>query len=312
MKTLKRGFTLIELLVVIAIIAILIALLLPAVQQAREAARRTQCKNNLKQIGLALHNYHDTYGLMPYGWDTRGMAWSGHILPQIEQANLYNTLIFQESGPGNWSSNGSPNELAAGTLIEAFRCPSMPITEHVSSNSGIPGRVPISYRGNAGSLSSSDDTSTIVIPGTKSLEMLDQDGIFYACSRTKFRDITDGTSTTLLVVESLTDPNFVKDGQGMDYWAIGSPQADPCRCTGSNNGTEFSELVGSTIVGLNLRKLDPAAHGRLMELSFGSYHVGGAQIALCDGSSRFVSENIDLGIWQALGSRDNGEVISEY
>ena len=188
----------------------------------------------------------------------------------------------------------------------------MPITEHVNSNSGIPGRVPISYRGNAGSESSSDDTSTIVIAGTKSLEMLDQDGIFYACSSVKFRDIIDGTSTTLLVAESMTDPQFVKDRQGMDYWAIGSPQADPCRCTGSNNGTEFSELVGSTIVGINLRTQDPAAHGRLMELSFGSYHTGGAQIALCDGSSRFVSENMDQSIWAALGSRDGGEVISEY
>jgi hypothetical protein len=161
-------------------------------------------------------------------------------------------------------------------------------------------------------LSSSDDTSTIVIPGSLSLEQLEQNGIFYACSDIKFRDIIDGTSTTLLVGESMTDPTFVKDGQGMDHWAIGSPQADPCRCTGSNNGTEFSELVGSTIVGINLRITDPTAHGRLMELSFGSYHTGGAQIALCDGSSRFVSENIDLGVWQALGSRDGGEVISEY
>ena len=100
-----RGFTLIELLVVIAIIAILIALLLPAVQQAREAARRTQCQNNMKQLGIALHNYHDTIGVFPFGFDERETLWSAMILPQIEQANLYNTLIWQESGPGNWDAN---------------------------------------------------------------------------------------------------------------------------------------------------------------------------------------------------------------
>ena len=122
MKRLKRGFTLIELLVVIAIIAILIALLLPAVQQAREAARRTQCKNNLKQLGIALHNYHDTFGVFPYGFDAREALWTVMILPQIEQGNLYATIIWQEGGAGNWDADGSPNEIACGTVLEAFRC----------------------------------------------------------------------------------------------------------------------------------------------------------------------------------------------
>ena len=116
----KRGFTLIELLVVIAIIAILIALLLPAVQQAREAARRTQCKNNLKQLGIAMHNYHDTVNVFPWGFDERETLWTAMILPQIEQANLYNTLIWQESGPGNWDAVGSPNTKACSTIIQGF------------------------------------------------------------------------------------------------------------------------------------------------------------------------------------------------
>lgn len=307
----RHAFTLIELLVVIAIIAILIALLLPAVQQAREAARRTQCRNNLKQLVLALHNYHDQASTFPYGWDTRGSTWSVFLLPQIEQANLYNKLVFQESGPGNWGSGGG-NQLLASEYISAFRCPSMAVAEHISSNSGIPNRVPSSYRGNAGSEASSDDTSTIVIPGTKSLENLQQDGIFYACSSVKFRDITDGTSNTLLIGESATDPKFVKDGQGMDHWTFGSPQMDPCRCTGSNNGTEFSETVGTSIAILNARTVAPATHGRLMELAFGSWHEGGAFFGLCDGSARFISENIDLGLYQGLSSRSGGEIIGEY
>lgn len=311
MKTSRRAFTLIELLVVIAIIAILIALLLPAVQQAREAARRSSCRNNMKQLGLALHNYHEQVGRFPFGWDTRGFTWGAMILPQIEQGPLYNTLLFQESGLGNWTVDGGPNETAASTVIPVFRCPSMALPDHMNYNS-IEARVPASYRGNAGSESSSDDTSTIVIPGTKALENTNQNGIFYACSSVKFRDIIDGTSNTILLGESATAPEFVKDGQGMDHWAIGGSQIDPCRCDGGTGGTEFSEFVGTSIAILNARTVAPATHGRLMELSFGSWHEGGAFFGLCDGSVRFISENIDLGIYQALSTRNGGEVIGEF
>ena len=310
MKTSRHGFTLVELLVVIAIIGVLVGLLLPAVQAAREAARRMSCSNNLKQIGLALHTYHDTFRVFPYGWDNRGTTWSTHVLPQIEQANLYETLVFQESGPGNWAYDDGPNEAAAGTYIPTFRCPSMAIPEHVDNN-GIPGRVPTSYRGNAGSEASSDDTSTIVIDGSKALENIDQDGMFFACSKMKFRDILDGTSNTFLIGESYTDPTFGKDGQAMDHWTIGSPQADPCRCDGGTGGTEFSEFVGTTIAPVNARRIDPTLHGRLMELSFGSYHVGGAQFTLCDGSVRFVSDSVDMETYQAASSRDGKEVLGE-
>jgi prepilin-type N-terminal cleavage/methylation domain-containing protein len=306
-----RGFTLIELLVVIAIIAILIALLVPAVQQAREAARRTQCRDHLKQLVLALHNYHEQARMFPFGWDTRGTSWGAMILPQIDQAPLYSTLIFQESGPGNWAANGSPNEAAGGTFVAVFRCPSMAVPEHLD-NEGIPGRVPAAYRGNAGSAASSDDASTIVIPGTASLEERDQDGVFYACSSVRFSDIRDGPSTTFLLGESATDPEFVKDGNAMDHWSMGSPQVDPCRCDGGTGGTEFSEFVGTTIVTMNARTRDPATHGRLMELSFGSYHEGGAHFGLGDGAVRFVSENIDMRVYRALSTRRGSELVEQF
>ena len=310
-RRLNRGFTLIELLVVIAIIAILVALLLPAVQQAREAARRAQCKSNLKQLALGLHNYHEQTRCFPFGWDQRGASWSTMILPQIEQGTLYRKLIFQESGPGNWNANGSTNEAAAGTILTVFRCPSMVQPSQVNNN-GIPKRVPTSYRGSGGSEASSDDTSTIAIPNTKGLENMHQNGVFSACSSVRLRDLTDGSSQTLLLGESSTDIDFVKDGQAMDHWYIGSPQTDPCRCDGGTGGTEFSEFVGTTIVGINLRKNNPAANGRLMELSFGSYHPGGAHFALADGAVRFISENIDQALYQGLGSRNGEEVSNDF
>src|SRR6056297_4055498 len=127
--TLKRGFTLIELLVVIAIIAVLVALLLPAVQQAREAARRSSCKNNLKQLGLALHNYHDTHGMFPINWGTGydgttnptssiQFSWMTYILPYIEESALYDTINFNEA------LDDPNNNAAASTVIDTYLCPS--------------------------------------------------------------------------------------------------------------------------------------------------------------------------------------------
>ena len=309
-RTNRSGFTLVELLVVIAIIGILVALLLPAVQAAREAARRMSCSNNMKQMGIGLHNYHDTYKVLPYGWDNRGRLWSALLLPYIEQGPLHDTLLPQESGPGNWDFDGSPNEAACGTILSVYICPSSPNSRPVT-NDGIPGRVPCSYLGNAGTESSADDTSGIINPpGPKSLEMLVQNGIFSACLTIKLADVLDGLSNTVAIGEAPTDPNFVKDGQSMDHWYIGSPQVDPCGCNGGTGGTEFSEAVGTAVVPMNLRFNDPAADGRLMELSFGSYHPGGAMFTLSDGSVQFFAETMDFAVYQAVFTRNGGEPLS--
>lgn len=306
----RGGFTLVELLVVIAIIGILIGMLLPAVQQVREAARRTACFNNVKQQSLAGHNFESAFKVFPYGWKDRGAAWNALLLPYVEQNNLWDTLdIIDEAD--NWGINGSDNEIACGTLLPIYRCPSMSMIDEHIDNEGIPGRVPASYRCNAGNEATSDDDSSIV-PGTKSLENIELNGIMFACSEIGFGDISDGTSNTIFLGESQTDPAFIKDGQAMDAWYIGSPSADPCRCDGGNGGTEFSELAGGTYVAMNIRKLDPTASGRLMEQSFGSYHPGGATFGFCDGSVHYISESVDLPTYSALGSRNGGEVLGDY
>lgn len=295
-----------ELLVVIAIFGILVALLLPAVQAAREAGRRAQCSNNLKQIGLALHNYHDTFKKFPFGWSDRGAGWSTMILPQIEQGSLYNTLGFAESN--NWDSNNTPNERAAGTVISAYRCPSLAVPEHID-NQGIPGRVPAAYRAVASSTADSDDLSTSAVG--RAMEMKELEGIFYACSKVTMGGIIDGTSNTFMIGESRFD-TFTQDGNQMDFWYIGSPQIDPCSCTASPSGaTEHSEFAGSTGVPFNARTI-PSTSGYQKELSFSSFHPGGAMFCLADGSVRLVAYTVDNATYKALGSRAGGETLSDF
>ncbi len=296
----RRGFTLVELLVVIAIIGVLVALLLPAVQAAREAARRSSCSNNLHQHGIALHNYHDIHLTYPMGWSNRGQGWSACILPFIEQGTLYDTLQWAESN--NWDTNNTPNERACGTLIKTYRCPSAAIPEH-RDNSGIPGRVPATYRAVASSTADSDDPSTSATG--RHLELRDLEGIFFGDSRIGFKDITDGTSNTFMVGECYWE-TFSQDGNQMDFWYIGSPQVDPWP-----NSTEFSEFVGSTGVPYNARKI-ASTSGYVKELSFASFHPGGAMFCLADASVRFVPYTINYPIYQALGSRDKGEPIGNY
>jgi prepilin-type N-terminal cleavage/methylation domain-containing protein len=215
----KRGFTLIELLVVIAIIAILIALLLPAVQQAREAARRTQCKNNLKQIGLALHNYHDAHSVLPPGWvydaarpatsfPTNMWGWNAFILPMLDQAPVYNQINFSNGFPGGLTAAGTDQAEGAGSLhgmemslIAALRCPSDRGLALVTfrgpgtlgSNSGV--RV-LGARSNYPGVNGGPFTDQTA-PAT----LTAQGGTFGGNSKVGIRNMTDGTSNVLVVGE---------------------------------------------------------------------------------------------------------------
>ena len=325
-----RGFTLVELLVVIAIIATLIGLLLPAVQSARESARRVQCQNNLRQQGLALLNFESGKGRFPPGFGIYREFWTAHILPGLEEQSLFDTLAWIDPGTNDWSNFNHPNRRACETVIPALRCPSATIPLSKASE-GIPNRVPACYRGVAGAMISSDDASTMVagyrMPTCWPLEGTDDDsspgqdpskasvrssdGILFGGSQIKLRHISDGTSKTLIVGESYTDPDYSKDGQGMDYWAIFGPQMGAARNwePGSVRGTEHSEGVGSAVAPINSR-LNPLMHGTLMEMSFGSYHPGGAHFARADGSVGWIAESIDLNTYRGLATRGKGEAVN--
>lgn len=303
----KRAFTLIELLVVIAIIAILIALLLPAVQQAREAARRSNCKNNLKQIGLALHNYHDAHSVLPYGWgwdDGAGPlarsreTWMQQILPYIEQANLYNDYIAENFAYVHGSSHRF-------TIIPALVCPSNPTI--VSG---------FAFRGNYGVCAGSTDASWRSATGN---------GMFYLRSKTKFRDITDGTSNTIMGGEGVARINgpvaHTPWGEVGNYWGGGSSHhgtafnnAEPpnspvpdCNYTCANY-----ELPSQPCAGYNSASSPTVSCTGSARTYARSYHVGGVHILMADGAVRFASENIDLGTWRALATRSGEEVLGEF
>jgi len=296
MKQTRRAFTLIELLVVIAIIAVLIALLLPAVQQAREAARRSTCKNSLKQIGLALHNYHETFSTLPPGWvDANQFGWSAHILPQMDQASLYGKMNFNQS----WTIDTTNPQ----TILAIYRCPSDVGLSAVRGTTlnGIPttnaGRS--NYPGVSGSLllgSSMDPTSV-------------NGGTFAVNSKHNFRDFSDGLTNAILVGErrSSGGPTAgVNANPGLDTIWIGV-----IGVIGAGSQTGQALVIGDCNSG-NVLNYKGIAASLTQNTCFGSQHTGGAQFLLGDGSVRFLSENVDAMTYMRLSTINDGVVIGDF
>jgi prepilin-type N-terminal cleavage/methylation domain-containing protein len=333
----KSGFTLIELLVVIAIIAVLIALLLPAVQQAREAARRTQCKNNLKQIGLALHNYHDVYGTFPPG-NTGGASFTGlsvhaRILPFIDQTPLYSKI--------DWSIsylNQLPEVVDA--QIPAFQCPSD--TNRLSgpawsvnsagTRTGGPGARNNYYYNQGVQILFSGVPSIETTAANQALPAAD--GVFARNSSFRLRDMTDGSSNTAFFSEKKSGDGSATISSPEDTFQPGTYPNTPdealqqCRAIDTSN-LAFQRVdpsvqnVGapwiysyhsSTIYWHTAPPNDRSCMyppGRIMTTA-SSRHTGGVHTLLCDGTVRFVSQNVDLGVWRSIGTRASGEVIGEF
>lgn len=312
----RKGFTLIELLVVIAIIGVLVALLLPAVQQAREAARRIQCRNNLKQLTLALHNYESSHrafppGRLPFPWVFSAQS---QLLPFLDQANVQNLLDFDQPPlTFGFLPSGADNEEVAKTRLPLFLCPSDGERVAGSAFGGI------SYPACTG--------TGLVNDGSIS----NADGAIYALSQTRFRDITDGSSNTVVFSESVL-------GNGMD--STGSILRDPLRQTVELSGatpttpsacdpspsTKWSGQRGAKWINGHYgdtlynhfyppNVATPDCNNQFQNHALTaarSMHEGGVHAALCDGSVRFVGENIDLNLWRALATRSGGEVVGEF
>ncbi|WP_417389023.1 DUF1559 domain-containing protein [Gimesia sp.] len=307
--TKKRGFTLIELLVVIAIIAILIALLLPAVQQAREAARRSQCKNNLKQIGLALHNYHDNFQTFPPGdvrrtyggvdsWTTSMLGWIPRILPFLDQSVIYNKINWEmESGV-----SAAPNNSIRREKLTVVRCPS-DSSRQPSSTYG-----PTNYMACRGTGAS----STANIAGS----------IFAQNSNVRIRDIEDGTTNTMMVSETYASAPFCSDqpASGVCPASCRVASGFPSYTGGAQQGYSwfYAQIYEShyfgTVYPPNDKFPDCGAGSSTTAalLAARSKHVGGVHVLLADGSVRFGSENIDLSIWKDLGHPADGNVLGEW
>lgn len=326
----KRGFTLIELLVVIAIIAILIALLLPAVQQAREAARRSQCKNNLKQLTLALHNYESTHGTFPMSRITiQGSvnAWSAMTLPFIEQSALYNQWDFNKS----W--NHAPNVSLAATEIPVWTCPStpgggmLPPAAQIHATALDPGGAKTFVWPSAtGGLGRADYGTTnevrrsfyvangIPLPAGI---LRGEPGAMARGTITKLRDITDGLSNTMMISETAGRPArynkayktagvVVADGWGWADIDTVSRSINGSSADGVNtNATGSNSPYATTIYG-------PCGINCSNNSELYSWHVGGVQTSMADGSVRFLSDNIAASVLIGIVTRAGGEVFGEF
>ncbi|WP_417379984.1 DUF1559 domain-containing protein [Gimesia sp.] len=295
----RNGFTLIELLVVIAIIAILIALLLPAVQQAREAARRTQCKNNLLQISLALQNYEMAFEVLPAGvYNQTGpiknepkgydMGWFGGLMPFLDQPIVYRNIDFRQS------VYAEVNREVRNTPLSVLSCPSDP--------KGTALRVPIEenielYQTNYAACYNANEAPIDV----------NNSGVMFLNSSISYDQITDGSSNTIFIGEHLFDDTNLG-------WLSGT------RASLRNTGSINRDLPGNAGRWGSSYIPTPAEQEEeknpvdpLLKVGgLGSYHIGGAHIGLGDGSVRFLSENIDPGLLEQLGNRGDGKLMGQF
>jgi prepilin-type N-terminal cleavage/methylation domain-containing protein len=327
----QHGFTLIELLVVIGIITILISLLLPAVQQAREAARRTQCRNNLKQIGLALHNYLDVHNGFPPAFvsdisttDTSGGEWSIHsrILPFLDQANLYNladlSLAYDDPANGD----------IAIQRVATYLCPSE-VNDRARLSSGVAIHYPISYGYGGGTWGVWDNLSRQA-----------GSGAFAPNYSFRPRDFIDGTSNTIAFSEVKAYTPYNRDGDfgtaivpatAADVEALIAMGGDNKSNSGHTEGVDGrihqtgftttlppnSKVVvptGDTDEGdyTSCREDKSCTTPTFAAVTSRSYHAGMVQTLLMDGSVHSISDNIDLATWRDLGQRNDGNVIGEF
>lgn len=309
----KRGFTLIELLVVIAIIAVLIALLLPAVQQAREAARRSQCKNNLKQIGLAMHNYEGSVSTFPIGTRYYDFNWRAAILPFVDQAPAYNQINFSS---GSWAGYGG-NPVFNTLRVSGYNCPSstLPVDSYLNTASNTSHGQAMDYIAMAGAyVDPNGATSTYCSALTNQQSYICNNGMFAPNQVFRIRDCTDGASNTLLIGEQSAPiggadlrSGYYGGWSGFTIANIAPTITSAMDCYGSG----ITTIRDGNVIN---PKTAPAGGNTVYRgnLSLNSLHVGGVHAVLADGAVRFISENINFATLKLLAVRNDGQAAGEF
>jgi prepilin-type N-terminal cleavage/methylation domain-containing protein len=317
----RMGFTLIELLVVIAIIAILVALLLPAVQQAREAARRSQCKNNLKQLGIALHNYLDTHSVLPpgatidlsVGSTANNTSWGvhGRILPFISESNLANEIDLSQAWDGQLAISG--------IKVDVFACPSDPKSDlSRDPGSGRPILYPTTYGFNYG--------TWFVYPNSRQRDSSITDGMSNTLAAAEVKAWTDYTrnggpaSTTIPAtiadVEAAVASGAQYKGTGHTEWPDGRVHHTGVTVTLTPNSF-VSYTTGGNTVDADYNSWQEGRNGSTGSPTYAaitsrSHHIGAVNVLLADGSSRSIGDTIDLSTWRALGTINGEELMSDF
>ena len=307
----RKGFTLIELLVVIAVIAVLIGLMLPAVQKVREAASRLKCKNNMKQIGLALHNHHDRVGQFPPGYTSTaantdagpGWGWAAHLLPDLEQDNLHRLINFTQpiTAPGNHDTVRQAN-------IPFLRCPSDPRQDPI----------PLSEFTNTGGLTTPLGRSNYVacygntpflgespavLTTHLSIDGISGKGMFYRNSKTRIADVTDGLSNTLAIGEKNakhTMATWVGVIPGAT-WRSANDQA--------NYGGIPTNIAAAKVLGHACRQHPPSAEAGVAE-DFSSPHINGVNMLFADGSVHAVRTSVNMGVYPFTATIGDGLALN--
>jgi prepilin-type N-terminal cleavage/methylation domain-containing protein len=321
----KLGFTLVELLVVIAIIGILVSLLLPAVQSAREAARRMQCSNNFRQVGLAMHNYHTSNNVFPPGTthhssaNFEGWSWAIRILPMLEQSNILNKIDFADDGFVG-STNANNQKLMHGAAVSVYQCPSSPCPKFRSSDAwNLTHEIHIgSMVGIAGAIGTSDKRHDNFAEPWKNHAW---NGVLHAHSTTRIDDIRDGTTNVIMVGETSdwgvhpSNPGGRYDCRGMfpHGWWIGADR--PSATQSAADQRVFNTTVINTRP-LGTKFCDDADHATSSDagtnfdnqVPIQAAHPGGAFLLFCDGSVQFLSNSIDFNLFKLLAIRDSREV----